>query len=316
MALNIDTAGLASPKVDLKQWINETLRSQAAAGGASVSMDVHVGQLLTRLQLHQQETATSLEDMISQSVVRLPRVAMEVERMGKEARDLSDRLATTAKHAQAVVETAPTDAQTLQQLRKTKEKLNRCAKVLQKAKMLGLQLDELEAAASSRSSGNHGGNANPNEQHDMESITTSVAEVHESLREVQAVDPGFGTAMESRLRTLEGELQHNVERDCLDLMRRQDTARAPKLLTALRKIHRDEHVIQQYLAHVVQSRKAAILQDLKPVMNGNIGGDLSIAFAQHYRNFEKIYSKEAGYLCALYGVSQQPVGGPQNSSSI
>lgn len=304
--VNIDTTRLASTEVDLKQWINETL-ARSSTSGAGVPMDVHVGQLLTRLQLHQQETATSLEDMISQSVVRLPRVAMEVERMGKEARDLSERLSTTAKTAQEVVESAPPDAQKLRHLRRTKEKLTRCAKVLQKAKMLGLQLDELEAAASSRGAalggGSHGTKDNSADQHDMETITTSVAEVHESLREVQAIDPSFGTAMEARLRTLEAELQHNVERDCLDLMRRQDTVRAPKLLAALRKIHRDEHVFQQYLAQVVQSRKSVLLQDLKSVTsNTAAGGDVSLAFGQHYRTFDKLFTKEADYVQALYGI--------------
>lgn len=302
MSHPFDTSRLASADVDVKRWINETLH-QASVANASVSTDTHVGQLLTRLQLHQQETATTLEDIISQSVVRLPRVAMEVERMGKDARDLSERLSDTAKRAQEIVQSAPPDAERLRQLRRAKEKLIRCAKVLQKAKMLGLQLDELEAAASSR--GGFGAKSGGGD--DMESITTSVAEVHESLREVQTVDPSFGTAMEARLRTLEAELQHNVERDCLDLMKRQDTKRAPKLLAALRKIHRDEHVFQQYLSHIVQSRKPHILQDLKSVTaaNGANSGDLSIAFSQHYRNFEKIFSKEADYIRTLYSVQHR-----------
>lgn len=303
-SMEFDTSRLASADLDVKAWINEAI-SRRTAGATTTEQ--RVTQLLTNMQLHQQTTANSLEELINQAVVRLPRVALDVERMATDAIELSEKLAVSAAQAAEVVQSVPPEAEALAELRRTKEKLTYCAKILQKAKMLSVQVEDLEHAARS---GKVGGATK--DVSDMESIATSVAEVHASLRDVQRVDPSFGSAMEPRLRALEAELQHNVEKECLDLLKRQDKSSAPKLLAALRKIQRDDHVMHQYLLHIVGARKNQLVADVKSSgMHGapiglpgaqqhRNGEAVSLTLAQYYRSAVKALIKDVEYLDLLY----------------
>jgi hypothetical protein len=81
-------------------------------------------------------------------------------------------------------------------------------------------------------------------------------------------------------------------------MKRYETTQAPKLLAALRKIHREGHVLQQFLAQLASSRRSQANHELKA--GDHSKGEASVVlFAQYYRNLGKQFFKDVQFLETL-----------------
>ena len=300
-SINVNVAQLQHETFDVKAWLNGVL-PQATGADGETSDDARVSKLLTRLQVHQQEVSTSLEDLISQALVRLPRTALEVERLTTDTLQLSKQLGHVVAAVEPQLAALPAQAKEIAKLDRARAKLVRCSQSLQKAKMLSLQLEELESSAktsSSPSTTKDGGVADVR----VESFANAISEIQESLRELQRIDPSYGAEVQARVHGLENEVQRSIERECLDLLRRQDRRRAPTLLSTLRKIGREGAVMDEFVALSVKQRKEQFLSDLRA--NQHPGGKSSTAelvsiLGSHYKGIARIISREVAYIREVF----------------
>jgi hypothetical protein len=294
-AVNINTPLLQHSSFDLKAWMNSVLPAVAATGDAGD--DLRVSKLLTRLQVHHQEASASLEDLISQALVRLPRTALEVERLTSDTVQLSKQLSAVVESVEPRIAALPAQAKDIARLDLARAKLLRCSHFLQRAKMVTLQLEELEVTAKA---GSGGGAA-------VEGFANAISEIQDTLRDLQRIDPSYGADIQARVHSLENDVQKSVERECLELLRRQDRVRAPALLSTLRKIGREGAVMDEFVALAAKQRKEQFLSDLRASAAGGAkpATELVAVLASNYKGIAKIITREAGYIGELFDNDPQ-----------
>ncbi|RNF01842.1 uncharacterized protein Tco025E_08535 [Trypanosoma conorhini] len=249
---------LASEHVDIKRWINASLQrlpagdaTTTAAAANDADVEAGVTKLFNRLQSHLQEVSGSVEDTIAQALVRLPRTGLEVARMATEAQQLQSQLQSMQEVAQSAVEAAakPYVAQ-LNALKKTQEKLTRCSDTLRKATQVDSHMKQLDDVMQRL-------RISPSEV-DMDAVAESISQVRNNLAELHKLDVSFGEKQLETVERYEQVVQHAVEVECVDMLRRREVDRAAQLLRVLDTISRADAVLQQYAVESMASEKERV----------------------------------------------------------
>lgn len=243
-------AEFSNPNFDPKAWINSTLRPTESDKTCSAQ----INQLITRLQLQSQETATAVEEIISQSIVRLPRASLEVQRMATDTRTLGEALKTIV-HATEKSSVSADEQSRVAELCSTRDKLLECQSILREARTLNQRVLAVEQQIDALMKGdcsmvNHDG------------LAAELAELQKSLRRLQQFDPNYGTATQNKVSEFESKLQQTLEKGCLEAIRNRDPAAAPKLFSTLRKIGRHEPAILAYIDNILQTIRTFFANDV------------------------------------------------------
>ncbi|KEG09316.1 hypothetical protein DQ04_05431040 [Trypanosoma grayi] len=256
---------LASEHVDIKRWINASLHELAPPEGeaeeSDAEVEARVTKLLNRLQGYSQEVAGSVEDTITQALVRLPRTGLEVGRMATEAQQLQQQLQTMQEVVQPAVETAakPYVAQ-LNAFKKTQEKLTRCADMLRKASQVDTSMKQLDDVMQQL-------RITPAEVN-MDAVAEAISQVRRNLADLQKLEVTFGEKQLETVERYEQVVQHTVEVECMEKLRRREVERAAQLLKVLDTIGRADAVLHQYAVESMASEKERVVQLLR-------GGDMA-----------------------------------------
>ncbi|RNF05375.1 hypothetical protein TraAM80_04574 [Trypanosoma rangeli] len=246
---------LSAEHVDIKRWINTSLQGllavEATTAEGDTEVEAGVMKLFNRLQTHLQEVSGSVEDTIAQALVRLPRTGLEVGRMVTEAQQLQSQLQSMQEVAQSAVEAAakPYVAR-LNALKKTQEKLARCSDTLWKATQVDSHMKQLDDVIQQL-------RISPSEV-DMDAVAESISQVQGNLAELQKLDVTFGEKQLETVERYEQVVQHAVEAECMDMLRRCEVDRAAQLLKVLDTISRADAVLQQYAVESMASEKERV----------------------------------------------------------
>ena len=90
----MDFSSFSDANFDAKAWINDAIKASKSDG-----TETFVSSMILKLQLLSQEVSSSFEETSSQTLVRMPRALMEIERMSKEAKNLRANLNTLLQGA-------------------------------------------------------------------------------------------------------------------------------------------------------------------------------------------------------------------------
>ncbi|RHW71609.1 Golgi complex component 7 (COG7) [Trypanosoma brucei equiperdum] len=246
---------LASENFDVIQWINTSLQCISSANPDGVETDAELEGRITnlygRLHSYSQEVASSVDDTITQALVRLPRTGLEVGRMVTEVQQLQQALCKIREEAQPAVEmiSKPYVAQ-LNDLKKTQKKLMRCSETLKKAsevdsnmKQLDDIMEKLRVSVS---------------EVDIDLVAVSIREVRQNLADLQKLEVTFGGKQLEAVERHEQLLQRVVETECMEQLRRRVVDRAAHLLKVLDTIGRADAVLQQFSAESIASEKEKV----------------------------------------------------------
>ncbi|EKF38832.1 hypothetical protein MOQ_000957 [Trypanosoma cruzi marinkellei] len=264
---------LASEHVDIKRWINTTLQGLLSAEGKTAESEADVEacvmKLFNRLQSHLQEVSGSVEDTIAQALVRLPRTGLEVGRMATEAQQLQSQMQSIQEVAQSAVEAAakPYFSQ-LNAFKKTQEKLTRCSDTLRKASQVDSSMKQLDDLMQQL-------RIAPSEV-DMDAVAGAIGEVRQNLAELRKLEVTFGEKQLEAVERYEPIVQHAVEVECMDVLRRREVDRAVQLLKVLDTIGRAEAVLQQYSVESMANEKERVERML---IGNNAGATITPARA-------------------------------------
>ncbi|CCD17294.1 unnamed protein product [Trypanosoma congolense IL3000] len=294
---------------DVTQWINTSMQGLLAEKANSAECDAEVGSQLSRLynRLHtySQEVAVSLDDTITQALVRLPRTGLEVGRMVAEVQQLQQTLCTMKEAAQSSTDTARSSyVMKLNELRETKEKLTRCSDTLRKAsevdsnmKRLDEVVEQLRAAPS---------------KVDLEAVAKAISEIKQNLAELQKLEVTFGGKQLEAVERYELLVQRVVESECLEQLQRRDVGRAAYLLKVLDTIGLADAVLGRFSAESVASEKQKVgLLLQQPAITGAAPSTVSPSRAaevlrtQLVPSIEHTLADQLGYLLQVV----RPSGG-------
>ncbi|ORC87522.1 uncharacterized protein TM35_000211280 [Trypanosoma theileri] len=246
---------LASEHMDVKRWINSSLQSLKSTENTSeendVEVEARVTRLFNRLQSYLQEVGGSVEDTITQALVRLPRTGLEVGRMATDAQQLQQQLQTMQEVVQSAVEAAakPYVAQ-LNAFKKTQDKLTRCADMLRKASEVDNDMKQLDDVMQQLRTA-------PTEV-DMDAVAVIIGQLRSNLAELQKVDVSFGEKQQEAVERYEQTVQHAVEVECMEKLRRREVNRAAQLLKVLDAIGRADVILQQYAVESMMNEKERV----------------------------------------------------------
>ena len=291
----------------------------AAAGSSHGVDEATVAAVATSLQLHLQELSAAADDVVHQAMVRLPRALVEVDRLAADRASLSEQLekamtkatpnADTKHPIAALRQDASSHADVaaqLERLHSSRVKLVRCRRVLDEAQSLSSSADSVErrlqqliatagqsAAATPGGTATGGGGAGT-QQAAMDALASDISKMQRSVVSIQAIDAAYAAGLQARVQGVEQRLQQCVERECLDAVRRQDLSKAPRMLATLRRIGREGGVLDNYVSHVVASRRDKVT-DITTAPSGQVAGTL----ARFYASVVKTAKKEAEFLSTL-----------------
>ncbi|KAH9598516.1 Conserved oligomeric Golgi complex subunit 7 [Trypanosoma melophagium] len=246
---------LASEHLDIKRWINTSLQSlkptESTSEGNDAEVEARVTQLFNRLQSYLQEVGGSVEDTITQALVRLPRTGLEVGRMATDAQQLHQQLQTMQEVVQSAVEAAakPYVAQ-LNAFKKTQDKLTRCADMLRKASEVASDMKQLDDVMQQL-------HTTPTEV-DMDAVAVTIGQLRSNLAELQKVDVTFGEKQQEAVERYEQTVQHAIEVECMEKLRRREVNRAAQLLKVLDAIGCAEVILQQYAVESMMSERERV----------------------------------------------------------
>ena len=327
-----DLRQLSRDDLDVKRWLNATLSrvleaaketgtapatAAAATGDAktansgsstaaaakstvrkSLQLEEQLVQLLhARVQAHSQELSAGIEDLISSTLVRLPRTTMELSRMSAEAEELTEQLQSIETIVQPAVK-ARSDAYVVQlHTRKASEtKLRTCTQLLEKAarveesiRNIQYLVEHREAAAAASNSRNQknsesnaaasppagadsaekrgggeaaGRSSATRQQRDLDEVAAIIRQARDDLKEITAVDDTFGEQHKAQLEQFEHYIEHALEEECVACLRAHQLERATRLITTLHSIGRADAVLKRYgeqaAAHMVEQQETKL----------------------------------------------------------
>ncbi|KAG5499591.1 hypothetical protein JIQ42_05066 [Leishmania sp. Namibia] len=311
-----DIRQLSRDDLDVKRWLNATLSRvveasreaslprAALAGVASPSpsqasttasapltagstrkhlhLEEQLVQLLhARVQNHGQELSASIEDLISSTLVRLPRTTMELTRMATEAAELTEQLQRIEGVVSPAVAPGSDTYVTVLQLRKASEsKLHKCKRYLEKAARVEESIHNLHyliehrESMSNRNGGGSGSDALKGQKRaddstgpitaftsvngspsaskeatrhrDLDEVAGIIRQAREDLKELMTVDDTFGEQYKARLQQFEQYIEHALEEECAACLLAHQLERATRLMTTLYSIGRADAVLRRY----------------------------------------------------------------------
>ncbi|CBZ35034.1 hypothetical protein, conserved [Leishmania donovani] len=261
--------------------------SLASATTTSIRKPLHLEEQLVqllhaRVQTHSQELSAGIEDLISSTLVRLPRTTMELTRMAAEAAELTEQLQRIEGVVHPAV-VAGSEAYVAElQLRKASEsKLQRCRRYLEKAarvkesiRSLQYLVEQRESTNNKTGSGNGSDALNGLEKgtdssagpitagnpvngsassgkaaarhRDLDEVAGIIRQAREDLKEITAVDDTFGEQYKAQLELFEQYIEHALEEECVACLLAHQLERATRLMTTLYSIGRADAVLKCY----------------------------------------------------------------------
>lgn len=248
----MDPTAFSSKSFDRNAWLNGIL-----TGGDPNSLEEQSSKLLTEIQIETQESVTRLEDTISVALSRLPRSVKDLEAVSAAVNSVTTSLEKIGEKTCAM-RTPQVALEKLHELGSVSNKLKKCDQFLQSAADLSLQVEHIEMRLSQSA-----------DEDDVSDVAEATSSAECLLKQLQEVDSTFGSGFRQRIDRFESDLQKKLERDCLELLRKEDRERAPKLLATLRKIGRETSVIDSYCSLLIQPRKAQFMKDLSSTGTSN-----------------------------------------------
>ncbi|KAG5501904.1 hypothetical protein JKF63_04174 [Porcisia hertigi] len=374
-----DIRQLSRDDLNVKRWLNATLaRVLEAAKDVSLSgptsgdpalsvaattasihkplkLEEHLVQLLhARVQAHSQELSAGIEDLISSTLVRLPRSTMELTRMATEAAELTEQL----QHIQNVVNpTLAAGSETyvadLQKRKISEEKLHKCQRYLEKATRMqenirNLQylieqrdsmatkkdsgvdarecLDKADGGSSQVTSANSlnslpsPGKATTRER-DLDEVADIIHQTREDLKEITSVDDTFGKQYKTQLEQFEQYIEHALEEECVTCLLTHQLERATRLMTTLYSIGRADAVLTRYgqqaamqVVKVQQGKLRACVGSDSASVNKGKRAAAAVADLLCSEIIPEYNTFVSRELCFLSSLTQGTLNGAQNVS--
>eukprot|EP00760_Papus_ankaliazontas_P035881 PhM_4_TR8066/c0_g1_i2/m.80414/K20294/COG7; conserved oligomeric Golgi complex subunit 7 len=238
MTSSIDISAFNTTNFDAKRWINQQMRASAASG-TSQSPESALSAMSLKLQLHAQDVNTTLEETLSQSIVRLPRIMLEVNRMAVEAQQLRDSLTMLlANESNEVVKSAGHDRTAMAKMHEIKTKLELCKLTLQQATYLTTNITRLDEIFRSNT---------------PEDITAEIAKMQSALKVLEGHE--LHERFNRDIAGAEQRLQAMIETQCVEQLVARDTTKAKASFAMLTKIGRASGVVAKYTAHATAGLK-------------------------------------------------------------
>ncbi|KPA86921.1 hypothetical protein ABB37_00954 [Leptomonas pyrrhocoris] len=326
-----DLRQLSRDDLDVRRWLNATLSrvleaakdTPITSGEARSSGSSNTGTstaprkspqveeplvqlLLARVQTHHQELSASIEDLVSNTLVRLPRTTMELSRMSTEAGELTGQLKSIEDIVKPAVN-AKSDAYVAQlHVRKASEmKLRKCMRLLEKAarveesiRNIQYLVEHREANAGhqnksdSSNNNNHGtlssadlrnngadaaGKASATttkatRQRDLDEVAAIIRQARDDLKEITAVDDTFGEQYKAQLEQFEQYIEQALEEECVACLRTHQLERATRLITTLHSIGRADAVLRRYGEQAATQMVEQQAAKLRAVFDGGNDG--------------------------------------------
>ncbi|GET89511.1 hypothetical protein, conserved [Leishmania tarentolae] len=277
------TAAAAAPSVPSQALTAPLAAVTATSTRKPLHLEEQLVQLLhARVQTHSQDLSASIEDLISSTLVRLPRTTMELERMATEAAELTAQLQRIESVVQPSVASGSDTYVTGLQMRKASEsKLQKCKRYLEKAARVkesirNLQyliehreltnnkvessygsstFDGLERAMDSSADPITAGspsNSSPSSgkagtrHRDLDEVAGIIRQAREDLKEITSVDDTFGEQYKAQLEQFEQYIEHALEEECVACLLAHRQERSTRLMTTLYSIGRADAVLKRY----------------------------------------------------------------------
>jgi conserved oligomeric Golgi complex subunit 7 len=328
-----DLRQLSRDDLDVKRWLNTTLSRVLEAAKdvsdtprevsgsnkvpaqsvarPSLPLEEQLVQLLhARVQSHSQELSAGIEDLISNTLVRLPRTTMELSRMSTEADELTAQLQSIETVVQPAVNARSDSYVTQLHIRKASEaKLRRCTQLLEKAARVAENIRNIQYLVEQREAkaASHASSANKDEtpasatadlatksadvkenlvttattttrQRDLDEVAAIIRQAREDLKDITAVDDTFGEQYKAQLEQFEQYIEAALEEECVACLRAHQLERATRLITTLHSIGRADAVLKRYgeqaAATLVEQQEAKLRTAVAPNDNkdGSGGG--------------------------------------------
>ncbi|CCW65128.1 unnamed protein product [Phytomonas sp. EM1] len=291
-AISDSLAQLAKVPFDLKQWINAALTGLSEndktkidstnicennkssnkgvdASNFMIRSEGLIDRLITRVQSHIQDVGRCVDEMISQTAVRLPRSILELSRMINETQEITsvlEGLQGTVKLPRGNLSssTRPSLAigseeyvQRLHELKETQTKLKRCLNVLSKATSVNTNIEKIDNAigrsALQRFSDAPMGTA-VNELRKSYTALTKVInlirQVQNDLQYLRKVDPSYGEKYQVVLEKYEEILEKMLEHECVERLVEHQAESAVEFFQPLKMIGRMDAVLTSYVKRV------------------------------------------------------------------
>ncbi|KPI89044.1 hypothetical protein ABL78_1857 [Leptomonas seymouri] len=322
-----DLRQLSRNDIDVKRWLNaalsrvlDTAKGTSTASGETGSkvaapstapkplqVEEQVAQLLhARVQTHSQELSASIADLISSTLVRLPRTTMELSRMSTEAEELTGQLQLIETVLQpAVSANSETYVAHLHSCKASETKLRKCMRLLEKAarveesiRNIQYLVDHREAQAGNALQGNsRKSNEGPyptpsadllktgtaTRQRDLDEVAAIIRHAREDLNEIAAVDGTFGEHYKAQLGQFEQYIEQALEEECVACLRVHQLERGTRLITTLQSIGRADAVLRRYgeqaAAQIAEQQEAKLRAASSKGNEGVEGGRASVAAA-------------------------------------
>eukprot|EP00755_Sulcionema_specki_P022234 Sspe_Gene.76031::Locus_47503_Transcript_1_1_Confidence_1.000_Length_2285::g.76031::m.76031/K20294/COG7; conserved oligomeric Golgi complex subunit 7 len=215
---------------DPKKWLNDTLRTVPRD-----ELEGHVNQLQTKLQFFITEVNGSFEDHIMQSLARLTRCHMELDRMSREVSQLTQSMnSLLTPEVLAKQHEAEKSIGAIAALHETKTKLDKCMTTLSQTVYLRENMHRMDSAFS---------------KGDTTAIAAEIAAMQQALQAIQGFDHHHELA--GNIERYEAKLQQMVERECVEALVEKDIAKAQRHLETLRKIDREHQVLEHYAQQAI-----------------------------------------------------------------
>lgn len=309
-----DIRQLSRDDLDVKRWLNtalsrlvEAAKEVPPAGSTAASpvpfpvstapfasatttctrkplhLEEQLVQLLhARVQTHSQELSAGIEDLISSTLLRLPRTTMELTRMATEAAELTEQLQRIESIVHPAIVGGSEAYVTELQLRTASEStLQKCKRYLEKAARVKESIRNLQYLVEHRESTNNktgsgngsevlkglergtdscagpitdgnsvNGSASPGKaatrHHDLDEVAGIIRQAREDLKEITAVDDTFGEQYKAQLEQFEQYIEHALEEECVACLLAHQLERATRLMTTLYSIGRADAVLTRY----------------------------------------------------------------------
>jgi len=230
--MSIEISAFNAVDFNSKRWINQQLLTPP---GDSVKEST-VSALSLKLALHASDINTTLEETLSQAIVRLPRIMLEVGRMAIEAQQLRESVNSLLQSEAAHATHKSHDRGSMAKLYEIKCKLEVCKLTLQQATFLTqniAKLDELFRTAS------------PDE------ISQEISKMQTALKALEGYE--IQAKFQQSIVDSEQRLQGMIETQCVEQMISRNTAKAKSYFALLAKIGRSAGVVSKYITHATGS---------------------------------------------------------------
>jgi len=230
--MSIEISAFNAVDFNSKRWINQQLLTPPG----DVVKESTVSALSLKLALHASDINTTLEETLSQAIVRLPRIMLEVGRMAIEAQQLRESVNSLLQSEAAHATHKSHDRGSMAKLYEIKCRLEVCKLTLQQATFLTqniAKLDELFRTAS------------PDE------ISQEIAKMQTALKALEGYE--LQAKFQQSIVDSEQRLQGMIETQCVEQMISRNTAKAKSYFALLAKIGRSAGVVSKYIMHATGS---------------------------------------------------------------